>query len=357
MTRELPALPRTVHFVFRVTPEWEPFVRDLDSVEERLATDHWRFRDCPENWSLLTYAHLRSRGCNVALTETFLPGEICVASSWNTTIRSLPFRSYVVCCRGDGPRPEICEQVVVQSPAHLQQSKDHLVQHWPQPGLIPRDPSRGTRIRRVVYKGWDQNLWEPFRGDEFRNRLESLGLELVIEGKPEDRRLTRWNDYSAADVVLAVRDLTEADLQGKPPSKLVNAWLAGVPALLGPEPSYRHWGKPGEDYLEVRSVSEALTSLEALVRDPATYAAIVEKGKQHSASVDEDAVAEQWHALLSGPVYEGFRRWKERRVLIPVTTAFRGARFVSRAVQHRAASRRYRHYIDHGYRPVSGTTT
>jgi hypothetical protein len=47
-----------------------------------------------------------------------------------------------------------------------------------------------------------------------------------------------WHDYSTDDLVLAVRDLTEKDALVKPASKLVNAWIAGVPALLGPEPAF-----------------------------------------------------------------------------------------------------------------------
>jgi len=48
-----------------------------------------------------------------------------------------------------------------------------------------------------------------------------------------------WPDFREADLILAVRPGDRRRATNKPASKLVNAWLAGVPALLGPEVAYR----------------------------------------------------------------------------------------------------------------------
>ena len=100
--------------------------------------------------------------------------------------------------------------------------------------------------------------------DELRRR----GIELVIDavdyrGAATDAARLRWADYSDVDLVLAVRPPigTHTD---KPASKLYNAWRAGVPALLGPEPAFRELYTDTLDYVEVSTVDEALAAIDRL---------------------------------------------------------------------------------------------
>ena len=51
----------------------------------------------------------------------------------------------------------ICHHTIVQNPHNLLSPTDHLVQHWLQPGLIPRDVSRGSRLETIVYMGGSIN--------------------------------------------------------------------------------------------------------------------------------------------------------------------------------------------------------
>jgi len=128
----------------------------------------------------------------------------------------------------------ICHHTIVQNPHNLLSPTDHLVQHWLQPGLIPRDVSRGSRLETIVYMGGSINLWSAFWDPSFESGLGELGVSFRINEHPAN-----FHDFRDCDVTLTVRDLTESDYFAKPASKLVNTWHAGVPALLGPEPAFQ----------------------------------------------------------------------------------------------------------------------
>ena len=119
------------------------------------------------------------------------------------------------------------------------------------------------RIETLAFKGRAFNLHEPFRSPEFRAALEGLGVRLALDFNDETRA-HGWHDYSEADLVLAVRDLTKQDALIKPASKLVNARIAGTPAILGPEPAFRDLRRSDLDYFEVRTPEDVLAAVRRL---------------------------------------------------------------------------------------------
>ena len=58
-------------------------------------------------------------------------------------------------------------------------------------------------------------------------------------------------DYRTLDAVIAVRPFEPHLYFAKPASKLINAWRAGVPALVGPEFASREIRRTDDDFLEV----------------------------------------------------------------------------------------------------------
>jgi hypothetical protein len=286
--------------------------------------------DC---WVVLTYVHLRRRGLPVRLQSGFVPDAICVASTLDYGIRDRPDRSLVIGCRGDGPRSSLCDFQVVQNPLNVWSRRDFLIPLWPQPDLQPRDPARGTLLRNVVYKGDLLNLHETFRAPEFQAALEKRGLHLVLHGKPEGGQVN-WGDYREADLLLAVRNLTSLDAKVKPASKLLNAWHAGVPALLGPEPAF-HWLRRSElDYIEVRTPEDALAAIDRLLAEPARYQAMVEQAARRSPEFNEDATANRWIELLRVAAHHLTRR---HRIPRPVRTLrFVGQAFLQKVYNYRA---------------------
>src|SRR2546423_6272833 len=101
-------------------------------------------------------------------------------------IRDLPVNYYVVATQSDSPRPEICHHRVVQNPfGVVTPATDHFIPHWPQPGLLKRDASRGERIEHLCFKGARSNLYPGFRSSEFLAQLKDIGVELLYDIKEE----------------------------------------------------------------------------------------------------------------------------------------------------------------------------
>ena len=162
--------------------------------------------------------------------------------------------------------------------------------------------------------------------------MAGLGIDLRVRSDPAE-----WTRYDDVDGVLAVREITPYDLSIKPPTKFLNAWRAGVVPLLGPEPAYRQVGEPGRDYLEVDSVADVLAALGRLKAEPGTMDALLAAGRAKAAEYTDDAVAQAWVRVLSGPVRDHFlfyRRHKLRSALA----------FPLRVVRHR---RERKYFFDH----------
>ncbi len=350
MESPLLPLPHPVTFICRYTESWPDLFSLSDSELPDPDVIHNRIITNEECWIILTYLQLKRRNLNVSISHKFVPGKICVASALDFGIRQLTFSSFVVGCRSDGPQPALCDIAIVQNPENVESDTDVLIPHWPQPGLIPRSPARGTQIKTVVFKGSELNLYESFRSPEFRQALEKLGVTLVIDGRPETGGVA-WNDYTNADLVLAVRDLTEEDARVKPASKLINAWMAGVPALLGPEPAFRYLKKTDLDYVEVVTPQMAIDAIQHLQNNPDIYQQMVTNGLQRAEAFSPDCIAQRWRDTLAGIAAERYELWRQKMMFR------RLGRFFIRAMQQKRAASKAAYNRIHGYRPISGQHT
>jgi hypothetical protein len=241
--------------------------------------------------------------------------------------------------RADNREPLIADFEVVQNGLFADGRRRFHIPHWPQPGIVPRDPGRGTAIRRLVYKGFDQNLHPDFRLPAWRDFLAARGIEWGVDsaafaGRDSDRLALEWPDFREVDMTLAVRPGDGRRWTNKPSSKLVNAWLAGVPALLGPEQAYRELRRSELDYFEVSSLEEAKTAVNRLLADPGLYRAMVENGHARAADFTADALLPRWEKLLSETIPSLAPPGWSRRVPLPVRAA---GRWVSRTASLRPA--------------------
>ena len=199
-----------------------------------------------------------------------------------------------------------------------------MVWHWPQPGIIPRDPARGPRVEQLCYKGRLLNLDDAFRSEAFLAQMAAIGVTFEIDAFDGLRGQHDWNDYAGSDAVLAVRNLTLYDARKKPASKLVNAWFADLPALLGPEPAFRELGTPGEDYIEVRTQADVLEALSALRDTPDLMCRMIENGRRKRRLYDDQALTRLWIETLDGPVADAFERWQNMPAVQRVFRSVRG---------------------------------
>lgn len=349
----LEPLPYPVYFVYKSIERYPELVDGaMPPPVEQL---YHRFRGAVDSWTLQTYVQLRRRGLDVRLVSRYVPGAICVSTYEDLAIKDFPFQSYVVTCRQDRGRPEICEQRVVQNQLNVIDATDHYMSHWPQPDLIARDRTRGSTLETLVYKGRARNLAAPFKTPEFLTELESLQVRLEMTPDEAVDRYENWTDYTTADAVIAVRNCTAYNLSIKPPSKLFNAWFAGCPALLGPEPAYQFLRESELDYLEVCSPQDVIVALRRLKEEPGLYNAIVENGFRRSKSVMPDAISQRWRDLLAGPIAEGYERWL--RQPLPWKWVGRPVQFALRAFKHKRERQYFIDNIHQGPRLFSESQT
>ncbi|WP_147277302.1 glycosyltransferase family 1 protein [Rhodovulum sp. 12E13] len=264
------------------------------------------------SWVQRTYYHLARAGLPVTLGTTTMPGKINVVGVRDFGRRAARADCFTLIPRGDAHSPMLADFVILQNGVRGDGPRRLSIPHWPQPGILPRDSGRGVRIERLVYKGRRYNLSEEFRSQSFIDSLGALGVSLEVDGFDKLRGEHSWNNYYNADLVLGVRDVTRYDASKKPASKLINAWLAGTPALLGPEPAYRELRRSDLDYIEVFTPNDVLTAIERLQAEPNTYRRMVACGTDRAASYSEAALTRVWIDALAGPVAAAFAAWKRK---------------------------------------------
>ena len=293
-------------FVARgLATDW-PDIAKLD--EPGLDREFERFRRGVDNWIVQGYVRLRApleaMGHEVRISDRFERGAICVAHRDDINRYGDPLHDcYVVGVRADRPPGLVAQLEVVQSPVQLTTPRSRFIAHWPQPALLPRDPARGTRIERAVYYGRVNSVPAWYGDAAFRKELAALGIAF-------EARDSGWNDYRDVDVVLAHRDETPAMLENKPASKLVNAWLAGVPAIVAPEPAFMALHGSELDFIATRDAEQTRAAFVSLARDPARYAAMVANGLARGREFTVEALRERWLALFRDEVLPGYERWK-----------------------------------------------
>ena len=260
---------------------------------------------------LQTHLRLRAAGFPSALTDRIPASGLVLFHNKHERLvrRGLPAGGapVLVGIRADNREALAAEVELVQNGRFAQPGRRLVMPLWPQPGLVARDSTRGARVRRVAYKGFLANLHPAFRGERWSRFLAERGIEWVIDAKAyegnaaTERAALDWSDFSAVDLILAVRKPERKTDFSKPATKLVNAWLAGAPALLGGEYAYRELRRSELDYVEVDArdpLASAERAVDRLAADPGLYRAMVDHGRGRAREFDVAALTARWIELL-----------------------------------------------------------
>jgi hypothetical protein len=323
-----PALP----VVFYLSEERDVArLRELDPDRDLDA-----FRPGEFSWVAQTYLRLRAAGHPVELRATVPDRGLVVfhakhkhalarAARSANAAAAAPGRQevYFVAIRADNSSPLLADFEVLQSGRFADDRTLFWIPFWPQPGLLPRDASRGTTLARVAYMGLIENLHPEFRGEAWRTAVAAMGLEWVVREvrfrRDGDLGQIDWEDYRALDAIIAVRPRDRHLRYSKPASKLINAWRAGVPALLGPEFAYREIRRSTDEFLEVASATEALAALGRLRDDPGLYARMVALGRKRAPEFSFEALTQRWaelvFATIPARIAAGALPWSHRLAL------------------------------------------
>jgi hypothetical protein len=283
--------------------------RDLDGwTEADIDLCASRFRSGIDVWIVQTYLHVRdalaAEGWKVRLAERFEPGTIAVAH-WDELHRmrlAAPL-CYLIGVRADRP-PVLCADRVVRQNTLVPDDEHQVgIPNWPQPGIRPRDPARGNRVRRIGYFGRLAMAPRFFADRAFLAELEALGLEFV----PSEND---WQNYRDVDVVIAFRTAPPKLLRHKPVTKVSNAWLAGVPAIVGPEPAYLQLRRDELDMVVAQDAEGVIGALARLVRDQDYYAGMRARARERAAEFDVPAIRERWLSLFRDHAGPAFAQWR-----------------------------------------------
>ncbi len=283
--------------------------RDIDALAaEDVDRLPQRFRSGVDVWIAQTYLRLReplrAAGIEARFGDRFPPGALCIAHRDDLNkFTSGAQRAFVVAVRADRPPVCIGERVIVQNNVMPDTQRRRFVPLWPQPGLLPRNPDRGDRLETMAYFGREGALPPWFREPHFAAALAQCGVRFEI-------RHDAWHDYRDVDLVLAHRLESRSMLRVKPATKLVNAWLAGVPALLGDEPAYRALRQSERDYVQVAAAGDAINAVRTLKSDRARYRDMVENGSRRGREFSVEATAERWLDLLLKDAIPAHAAWR-----------------------------------------------
>ncbi len=308
MTREIPP-------IYFYIPKAKLSIKELPDTPE----NYWQWiisgkiKDIGQySWTLLTYIHLKINDFPCELTTT-LPGKgillshrLLLPNNFQPTPKLL-----MVCLQADRVRHPYAQLHVVQNPIQ-EISKgfrklwgSYFIPHWSQPGLIPRNPTRGDRFENIAFFGGEQNLVHELREPLWHKTLAEMGLHWQIFANSD-----QWYDYSKVDLVLALRSFGyNWDHTWKPASKLYNAWLAGVPAILGRESAYQAERKSELDYLEVASYNSLISTIRRLKEDGELRRAMAENAKVRSLEIQPTQVVQQWQDFLQNIALPAYESW------------------------------------------------
>ncbi len=311
--------------------------RDLDSwTESDIDRNAGRFRSGVDVWIVQTYLHVRDAlaadGWTVALSDRFEPGAICVAH-WDELHRTrwrAPL-AFLIGVRADRPPMLIADKVVRQNTLAPDDARTVGIPPWPQPGMRRRRPERGDEVRRVGYFGRLAMAPSFFADPAFRHALDELGLEFV----PSEHD---WQDYRDVDVVIAFRTAPPSLLRHKPATKVSNAWLAGVPAIVGPEPAYLQLRHDENDMCVANDAAGVIAELTRLSREHGHYAAMRARAGERASAFDVPALRDRWLEFFRERVAPAFAQWK-RAEASPLR---RYAWYVQMLLAERIAAKRFR---------------
>lgn len=255
------------------------------------------FRDGKDVFLLQAWMLLREEETPFSfhLVEKAVPNQICVFHYDTARAKHGLFDCFSIVIHVDRPIVPYADIIVEQRP--VADASAYYLPHWVQPGITRRDADRGNRLERVALIG-NRQYHPAFMSDpDFLAQLARLGITLVALG-PE-----AWTNFQDIDAVVALRPwIAPRVLRTKPPTKLINAWAADTPALLGPEPAYRSLRLNPLDYLEVTGSESVLYALRRLKEAPELYAAMRERCQARADEYAWENIKGKWLDLFAHAV-------------------------------------------------------
>lgn len=293
---------KVFNFFCKDMSKWEDLIHKKNSD---LSIDDFchKFIRGRDVWIVQTFYNLKKRGLPVQISSELSEDKINIIH-YDDVVNLKKFHDrFVVSIRADRDPIFNTNIEIVQNNSSILSKNQYYIPHWPQPGILKRDFVRGCMLENIVYMGNKENIDEFYTSDKFLSALRSIGMRLVIQERD-------WWDYHDADVVLAVRTGSPFFLSSKPASKLVNAWIAGCPAILSRESGYRELRTSEDDYIEAMCPDDVLAALMQLRDKPELALKMRENGQKRAAAFSVEAITDRWERFLLGHAAKEYDIWR-----------------------------------------------
>jgi len=170
----------------------------------------------------------------------------------------------------------------------------------PQRGLIARDEERRDQIVNLTIKCNPENV--PSSAHLILDQLKVIDprFSLVIDS-PEisDGSDNNWNDFSQVDISLILRPLTTISNDRKPPTRLINAWVAGTIPFVDPLPAYLELIRDGVDGFVIRETVNVASVMKVLVDNPEYRSEVFANARKRGEEFTVEKVIEEWERSIS----------------------------------------------------------
>lgn len=124
--------------------------------------------------------------------------------------------------------PLMTTREVMPTLSSAERDRQRFVPLLPQRGLIQRDKARGQTCDVVGLKLFSQNM--PSWLSQLSGHLTNDGVRMRIDTEASEHS---WGDFKEVDIALCTQvAAANSDPRRKPPTKLINAWAAGVSGLI-----------------------------------------------------------------------------------------------------------------------------
>ena len=277
----------------------------MNFIVPYLSRDHdWRlYNDGRFCWSLLTAEKLRASGYICDISTEINPDSINIGHARTLASIKTAQCSYVVSCDADWPRLPWANYNICQNKLNVSGKRCSWMPLFSQQGLILRDINQYD----VTTVGYFGRIDKEQEFVSFGHELARHGIEFTIKG--EDT----WNNYSNVDVAVSLRFLSKRRIRRKPATKLVNAWLAGVPFVAMDEPAFSQIGQSGVNYLAANSPEDVIKALIRMRDNHDLYHQLRDAGRVAAKDYTDEAVTRRWIELIENTLVPEFEKWKVNR--------------------------------------------
>lgn len=257
------------------------------------------------DWSLQTYLMLvKRKNLNVRLSTRPQKGCVNLLHSKHMIEEQGQADHFIVCLKADWHRRRWAHFHVVQNANDAKPYRAALPL-WVQPGLVPR-PADRSGLNVVAYAG------QTFNGNLASSEAQWTEIFAQHGLRFEVLPPLACHDLSGIDVLIGIRSFDLRPYNNKPPSKLVNAWHARIPFIGGNDSAFAQVGSPGDDYIRVTTIDEAVQAVLHLRNNPELYRQLIANGVRKALLYSNEATAQRWEEVLTGPVTQRYRLWASR---------------------------------------------